>query len=45
MAQLHHYVNGIEASSNTGNIRFLASEKAHERGLYGKGISNPDDLK
>jgi hypothetical protein len=32
-------------SGNTDNIRFLASEKAHERGLYGKGISNPDDLK
>jgi hypothetical protein len=38
-------MNSIGASPNTGNIRFLASEKAHERGLYGKGISNPDDLK
>ena len=31
--------------SNTGNIRFLASGRAHGRSLYGKGISNPDDLK
>ena len=33
------------ARGNTGNIRFLASGKAHERGLYEKEISNPDDLK
>jgi hypothetical protein len=38
-------VNGIAASLNTGNIRFLASGRAHERSLYGKGISNPDDPK
>ncbi len=42
----HEPTAGEEQSKgNTGNIRFLASGKAHERDLYGKGISNPDDLK
>jgi hypothetical protein len=35
----------LRAKPNTGNIRFLASGRAHGRSLYGKGISNPDDLK
>jgi hypothetical protein len=38
-------MNSIGANLNTGNLRFLTFEKAHERALKGKGFPIRDQLK
>ena len=39
------YMGNAGSSPNTGNLRFLTFEKAHERALKGKGFPIRDQLK